>query len=116
MVEDFARALQEDPTLISRLKKGAELDDFKVKYNVERATPLKCPVCSIFLQSPGSLWINKDDPTQFVCRKCKLEFTLICNTVDNGTLISDLRKAVKNELTTLSWFQPETKKEVKDGK
>jgi len=110
-MQDFARALSEDPGLLNRLQKQTELADFKEKYNTERATPLKCPVCSVFYQYPGSLWINKDDPTKFVCKKCKLEFSLICNTVDNDILISDLRKAAKGELTSISWFN---QKEVDD--
>jgi len=103
-VEDFAKALSKDPTLLSRLQKGSELQAFKEKYNTERATPLKCPVCAQFYQYPGSLWINKDDHTKFVCRRCKLEFTLICQTVENDKLIEDLRKAAKGELTETNWI------------
>ena len=103
--EAFLKAIDKDPTFIARLKKRAELDAFKEKYNTERATPLKCPVCSVFLQSPGSLWINKDDHTRFVCKKCKLEFTLICHTHPNDTLINELRKAAKGEATSIKWFE-----------
>ena len=103
--EAFLKALNKDPSLLDKLKKRSELEAFKEKYNTERATPLKCPACSVFFQYPGSLWINKDDHTRFVCKKCKLEFTLICHTVQNDTLIEDLRKAAKGELTSTSWFE-----------
>jgi len=105
-MEDFAKALSKDPTLLNRLEKQINLTDFKERYNVERATPLKCPVCAQFYQYPGSLWINKDDHTRFVCKKCKLEFTLVCHTVNNDVLINDLRKAAKGELTSINWFEP----------
>jgi len=104
-MEDFAKALERDPTLLYKLQKQTGLVNFKEKYNTERATPLKCPVCAVFFQYPGSLWINKDDHTKFVCRKCKLEFTLKCLTLDNDILISDLRKAAKGELTEINWFE-----------
>ena len=111
-MEDFARALSEDPTLLERLRKQTELRTFKEKYNTERATPLKCPVCAVFYQYPGSLWINKDNPIEFVCRKCHFQFRLECHTVPNEKLIEDLRKAAKGELTSISWFE---QKEVKEN-
>lgn len=111
-MEDFTRALKEDPGLLKRLQKQTELQEFKEKYNTERATPLKCPVCSVFYQYPGSLWVNKDNHAQFVCKKCKLEFSLICNTVDNDKLIEDLRKAAKGELTGIDWFEPKKEEEL----
>ena len=90
-LEEFVKALAEDPSLIAKLKKKAELEEFKSQYNLGGASPLKCPVCAGLLQSPGTLWINRDDNTRFVCRKCRLEFTLICNTIPNDKLISRLR-------------------------
>jgi len=112
---EFLKALSEDPGLLDRLKKQGELVEFKEKYNTERATPLKCPVCAQFYQYPGSLWIDKDDPTKFVCRKCKLEFELKCLTVPNSLLIEDLRKAAKGELTSINWFDQE-KEEYESNK
>lgn len=103
-VEEFAKALSKDPTLLTRLQKTSELTDFKEKYNAERATPLKCPVCSLFYQYPGSLWVNRTDHTKFVCKKCRLEFTLICLTLDNDILIDNMRKAAKGELTETNWM------------
>lgn len=105
--EEFLKALQEDPSLINRLKKGSGLSDFKERYEVEKASPLKCPVCSALLQSPGTLWYKKEDPTYFVCRKCRLVFTLICHTIQNNELIDKLRQTSKDEGATLSWYGQE---------
>ena len=103
-LEEFLKALQKDPNLPSKLKKREELESFKEKYNVERATPLKCLACAAILQSPGSLYIDKDDPTRFVCRKCKLVYTLICHTLSIEALIANLRSIVKgDEKATLDW-------------
>ena len=110
-MEDFVKASSEDPTLLNRLQKQSELINFKEKYNTERATPLKCPVCAQFYQYPGSLWINKNDHTKFVCRKCKLEFKLECLDVPNVKLIDGLRKAAKGELTEVNWFEQKEAKE-----
>jgi uncharacterized protein YbaR (Trm112 family) len=104
-MEDFLKAIQKDPGLIARLQKTEELWEFKKKYNVERASPLKCPACSPFFRFPGTLWVNKDDNTKFVCRKCKLEFTIVCNTVPNSQLLDDLKKMAKGELEKMpDWY------------
>ena len=102
--QEFLRALQDDPDLINKLKKQSELSAFKERYDVERASPLKCPACSNFVQFPGTLWIGQDD-THFVCRKCKLEFTLICHTVPNTQLIPQLREVIKAGNGTLDWYR-----------
>lgn len=94
-LEEFAKALTEDPSLLERLRKREELDGFKELYNLARATPLKCPACSSFGQPGGSLWINKDDPKRFVCRRCKLEWIIECQTTSNEELILKLREANK---------------------
>jgi len=102
---DFLKELQKDPGLIGKLQKREELDAFKKEFNTERATPLKCPACGAYLQYPGSLWVNKDDITLFVCRKCRLVFKLTCLTVPNETLIAELRRAVKGEGGLPSWIK-----------
>lgn len=102
--QEFLKALQEDPDLINKLKKQSELSSFKDRYDVERASPLKCPACSNFVQFPGTLWIGKDD-TKFVCRKCKLEWTIICHTVPNAQLIPELKEIAKSGEATLSWYR-----------
>jgi len=102
---EFLKEIEKDPKFLGRLRKREELSNFKESYNLDRATPLRCPVCSVYLQSPGSLWADKIDPTKFVCRKCKLEFTLICHTPKNSQLIDDLRKIVKGEGTLPEWIK-----------
>ena len=96
-LEAFARELEKNPKLLEQLQKRAELEEFKSRYNLGRATPLKCPACSSLLQFPASLWINKDDHHLFVCRKCKLEWRLECLTQDNDILIANIRKTLKGE-------------------
>ena len=97
--QEFAKLLQ-DPDALARLQKQASLQEFKEKYNVERASPLRCPVCNQFGQSGGSLWINKDDHTKFVCRKCLLEFKVECLTLPNDELIIKIREASKSKEVT----------------
>lgn len=115
-MQEFLKALQKDPDLVSKLEKREELEGFKEKYHVERATPLKCPACAAVLQSPGSLYIDKDDPTRFVCRKCRLKYTLICHTLPNEDLIANLRLIVKgDEKATLDWDKRIGKPKGKEG-
>lgn len=107
-LEEFVQQLRDDPKLVERLQKQEEFRAFKEKYNTERATPLKCPVCSTFYQWPGSLWIDKDDNTKFVCRKCHLHYTIICHTIPNISLIDELRQIGKGEEGGLpSWLKGE---------
>jgi len=103
-MEDFAKALAKDPDLVTRLQKRAELDAFKEKYNVERATPLKCPACASVLQTPGSLWINRNDKSVFTCRKCKITYKISTQPISTDELIIHLRAIHKgNEDATLQW-------------
>lgn len=74
---EFNRLLKEDPEFRAKMERKAELDEFKEFANADRATPLTCPVCSQGGYSGGSLWINKDDPKKFTCRKCKMQFEII---------------------------------------
>ena len=105
-IQEFLKALQKDPSLISKLKKRDELEEFKEKYNVERATPLKCPACASILQSPGSLYIDKDDHTLFTCKKCKLQYKIECLTLPNDDLIGNLRLVVKGDKNAkLEWYK-----------
>jgi len=78
-LEAFAGELEKNPKLLEQLQRRTELNEFKERYNVEKASPLKCPACSQYMSS-SSLWINKDNHTLFVCRKCKLEWKLECLT------------------------------------
>lgn len=96
-LEEFAKMLQADPKLAETLRRREELSEFKERYNLERATPLKCPVCSQWGQTGGSLWINKDDRSVFVCKKCKLSFQIFGLTVPTNILIDQLREAAKTK-------------------
>ena len=94
LAQEFAKLLQ-DPDALARLQKQTSLREFKEKYNVERASPLHCPACSQFGYTGGSLWMNKDDHTKFVCRKCLLEFKVECLTLPNEELIIKIKGASK---------------------
>jgi len=95
--EEFTKALQKDPKLLNRLKKKAELDEFKGLHNLERATPLKCPACSQWGMTGGSLWIHKEDRLLFTCRKCKITWRIECQTIPNEELIYQIREVQKGE-------------------
>lgn len=92
--EEFAELLK-DPKALASLQRTTELQEFKDKYNVARASPLKCPACSQWGMTGGSLWIVKDTTNQFVCRKCKLEWLVECKTISNTELILKIREANK---------------------
>lgn len=95
ILQQFAEELAKDSKLVERLKRSQELAEFKEKYNVERASPLKCPACSGWQMSGGSLWMDKDDPNRFVCRKCHIEWKVECLTYSNEELIIKIREANK---------------------
>ncbi len=88
-------ALIQDKDQLARLQKQAELIEFKEKYDIDRATPLKCPACSQWQMSGGSLWIHIEDKTLFTCRKCKLTFRVECQTISNDELILHIRSMLK---------------------
>lgn len=102
--EDFLRELSKDPKLLEKLQKRVELDEFRGKYNVERATPFKCPACSQYGMTGGSLWIHKDDKSLFTCRKCKLTFKIECQTLPTEELIYKMRQVIKGEEGAVLWF------------
>jgi len=91
----FLKALADDPELISKQNRREEQQAFIQKYNLQRATPLKCPSCSTAQFSGGSLWIDKDNPNRFVCRKCKTVWIIDLEDADLGKFIEDLRWALK---------------------
>jgi len=108
-MEDFLKALQKDPSLAGRLQKREGLTEFKEKYNVEKSSGLKCPVCGAFFQyPPGSLWYSPTNPTHFVCRKCRLEFNLNCITLPIPDIIKELKGSGKGEHTLPSWIEGNT--------
>ena len=77
----------------------------KEQYNVDKASGLKCPVCAVFFQYPGSLWWKPTIPLHFVCRKCHLELDIKCLTLTNETLISELKAIGKGEQAFPSWMR-----------
>lgn len=103
--ERFRLALEKDPGLIDRMEKRAQQKAFEKEYGVCRATPLKCPSCASYLQSPGSLWHNPEIPEYLTCRKCKLQFQLTCLTLPTQQVIEELRQVVKGEGTLPSWLK-----------
>jgi len=114
-MDEFLEKLKKDPKLLERLKKREELNNFKESYNLGGATPLKCPVCSAYLKSPGSLWADKVSTSRFVCRKCKLEFTLECHTIPNSQLVGELRRVLRGEGSLPEWALHPIKEESNSG-
>jgi len=103
-ISQLLSALASDPKLMEKLERSAELDNFKSTYNVERATPLKCPACASIQRSPGSLWINKDDKSIFTCRKCRITYQISTKPMSTDELIIQLRKIHRgDEDATLNW-------------
>lgn len=88
--------LLKDPKALLALQKSTQLAEFKEQYKAVRASPLKCPACSQWGQTGGSLWITEDKKT-FVCRKCRLVWELECKTVNTEELIFKMRQAAKGE-------------------
>lgn len=103
----FLRALQKDPGLIDRLNKQESLREFKEKYDVEMASGLKCPSCAAYLQSPGSLWYRPMRPTHYVCRRCFLEFDIVCKTVPMEKVAEESKQAGKGIGFLPSWLKTE---------
>ena len=109
-IQEFSEVLSSNPDLLAAIKKRAELEDFKAKYHIDRATPLRCPVCNQYGTSGGSLWQHSDNPHLFTCRKCHLTFSLACTDLPVQELISKLRK-ISKEGTSIF----EIAKEKRDG-
>ena len=111
MVEEFVKALQKDPDLLNKLRARASKEAFYEKYDIERASPFKCPTCAKFLQSPGTLYIHKNDKSLFTCRKCKLTFHIECQTISNEELMWKMRQVGKEDSEDVHWFDKRLTKE-----
>jgi len=86
--------LFKDPKYIEKAQRAVEFDSFKTKYAVTNASGLRCPGCLESNQfGGGSLWWNPDYPTRFVCRKCRLVWTITCET----TNLEDVIKQIKGK-------------------
>ena len=94
LVEEFSKLMQ-NPEEVKRLQRKTSQDEFRGKYNVERASPLHCPACSEAGFTGGTLWFNKDIPTKCVCHKCHLEWNVECLTTPTEELIRKIREASK---------------------
>jgi len=87
--QEFYNKIKYDPAFAASIKRKAELEDFKSTYKVTNSSSLKCPACTT--QFGGTLWWNPSEPNKFVCRKCKLEFSIAVF----GKKMEDLVKEVK---------------------
>jgi len=94
-LEEFANIVS-NPELLANFKRKVALQEFKDKYNVDRASPLHCPACSQSGYTGGSLYFNKDIPTKCVCRKCFLEWNIECLTTPVQDLIYKIKEASKS--------------------
>ncbi len=93
--KDFVDALSKDPGLVDKLRKQEGLSAFKEKYHVEKSSLLKCPTCGQAGYSGGSLWRDPDDPTRFVCRKCKIIYFIKTEPIHIDEIITRIKKANK---------------------
>lgn len=93
---EFLEALAKDPKLIEKLQRRAALDEFKTKYGVQRSTSLKCPACTTYLSTGGSLWgPMAETQSQYVCRKCFLVWTITCVTQPIADVIAAIKQLQK---------------------
>jgi transposase-like protein len=115
--QEFLSQLIKDPQLINKLKRQDEKEKFLSKYGVKRATPFKCPACTSYLQSGGTLWGPMEGYNdRYVCRKCELVWDVQCVTRPNDDIalkIREIKKGKPNELIgesqsqTVEGSQPE---------
>jgi hypothetical protein len=94
-VEEFSAYLRAHPEEVARLKKREGLEEFKAKYFVDKASPLKCPACRDMYG--GTLWMSSSHHFRFVCRKCKVAFHMSCTSEPMDELIARLREINKEE-------------------
>lgn len=103
-MQAFLKALEKDPDLGSKLVKRAQMEEFKEKYKVDRASSLKCPACAAVLRSPGTLYWDPTRPNHFVCKKCKTIYHIECKTVPIEDLVENIRLILKgDEKAVLRW-------------
>jgi len=97
--EQLLKRLLEDPNFLNRLERGFEKEKFLKEFKVQKATPLKCPACSYYMQTGGTLWGPvKDEPNHYVCRKCRLVWELKCVSEPTEELFQKLRQIKKGEV------------------
>ena len=97
-IDEMFEAMVKDPKLMEKLSRRADLDNFREKYKVKRATPLRCPACSQYGMSGGALWGPEEGTeNKYVCHKCLLEWIVSCETVSTEELMLQIRQANKGE-------------------
>ena len=88
----FLENLARDPDLVKKVIRAGELAEFKEKYGVTRSTGLKCPACSAYFTTGGSLWgPMKDTVGAYVCRKCGTIWHLECVSKPIMDVIDEVR-------------------------
>lgn len=108
----FLEKVQKDPGIVNRTLKQEDLRAFKELYDVTGASGLKCPSCSSYLESPGSLWWNPENPTSFVCRKCHLVFKIECKSYPIEAICEEVKKVTSGKASGLPfWLMKEITKE-----
>lgn len=103
---ELLEKLAKDPTLIQRAIRSDNLDSFKNEFDVVKSSGLRCPACSQYGQSGGSLWWNpnrygsleKKFPEsevildhEFVCRKCERVWHIECTTHPIEDVIKEIK-------------------------
>ncbi|KKM76865.1 hypothetical protein LCGC14_1375790 [marine sediment metagenome] len=93
LLKAFAEHLK-DPENVAKLRRQASFAEFKEKYGVTHASPLKCPVCSQGGYAGGTLWTGPDQK-HFICRRCLTEIEIQFTKISNEEMIMKLREASK---------------------
>ena len=95
-MEEFYKAMAEDPDLFTKLQRKSELSEFIEKYHLTgKSSSLRCPVCNQYGFTGGSLRGHSDDPDCYTCRKCHLTFRLTCLEMPISELSDRLKKIWK---------------------
>jgi len=92
-LQAFANSLK-DPDMVTKLRKQASFAEFKERYGVTHASPLKCPVCSQGGYAGGSLWTGPDQK-HFICRRCLVEIEITFTRISNEEMLIKLKEALK---------------------
>jgi transposase-like protein len=94
-LDDFVNYLKDNPQEINRLRKREGMEEFKAKYHVDKASPLKCPACRDTYG--GTLWTSTSHNFRFVCKKCKVAFHIDCTSESMEDLLKRLKEISKEE-------------------
>ena len=94
-LEEFSDFLKQHPEEIVKLMKKEGMEEFKSKYHVDKASPLRCPACRDMYG--GTLWMSIDHHFRFVCRKCKVAFHIDCTSEPLVDLLARLKEMSKGE-------------------